>query len=156
MIAALAHATFAPRSGAGVEIARGDKVDTNGNLGVIIYADSFMKSRAKVADAFMRAFLRGCRVVNDAYRGGQLDSGPLGEKVVKAYLSFFEVEDPSLIKAMNPSGCDPNGRPDLAKLEQAYAFFKERGLIQGKTEVKDLLDLEFADRAKQALGPYKP
>ncbi|WP_076858381.1 ABC transporter substrate-binding protein [Bradyrhizobium mercantei] len=150
------HATFALKSGSGVEIARGDKVDPNGNLGVMIYADSFMKKRSKAADGFMRAFLRGCRLVNDAYRNGQLDAGPLGEKVIKAYLGFFEVKDASLIRAMNPSGCDPDGRPDLGKLQEAYAFFKGRGLIQGKTEVKDLLDFEFADRASKALGPYNP
>lgn len=149
------HASIALRNGSGVEIATGDKVDTNGNLGVMIYASSFMKDRPAVAEAFMRAFLRGCRMVNDAYYTGKLDDGELSKKVVAAYQSAFDIKDPELVRAMNPSGCDPNGRPDIAKLQEAYDFFKSRGLIEGKTQVSDLLQFDYADKAAKALGPYR-
>lgn len=148
------HASIALRNGSGVEIATGDKVDTNGNLGVIIYASKFMKDRPAAADAFMRAFLRGCRLVNDAYRAGRLDDGELGTKVIAAYQSAFDIKDTALVRTMNPSGCDPNGRPDLNKLQEAYDFFKSRGLIEGKMQVNDLLQFDYADRATKALGPY--
>lgn len=149
------HASIALRNGSGVEIATGDKVDTNGNLGVIIYASSFMKNRPAVADAFMRAFLRGCRLVNDAYQTGKLDQGELGKKVVAAYQSAFDIKDPELVRTMNPSGCDPNGRPDIGKLQEAYDFFKSRNLIEGNTQVSDLLLFDYVDKAAKALGPYR-
>ena len=41
-------------------------------------------------------------------------------------------------------------------LKNDYKFFRERGLIDGKVTVDQVVDSSFANQAVATLGPYKP
>jgi NitT/TauT family transport system substrate-binding protein len=77
--------------------------------------------------------------------------GVAGDKVVASYKTFTELKDDNLIRAMIPHGCDPDGKLNIAGMKKDYAFFKERGLIQGDIDIEQLIDTSFADRAVREL-----
>lgn len=145
------HATFALNQGYAVRVATGDQIYPNDVLGVIIYSGAFTKARPETAVGFMKAFLRACRLFDSAFEDGKMLPGVAGDKVVASYKTFTELKDDNLIRAMIPHGCDPDGKLNIAGMKKDYAFFKERGLIQGDIDIEQLIDTSFADRAVREL-----
>jgi len=50
---------------------------------------------------------------------------------------------------------NPNGHVNETTLKNDYKFFRERGLIDGKVTVDQVIDSSFANHAVETLGPYK-
>jgi hypothetical protein len=55
-----------------------------------------------------------------------------------------------------PFAVNPNGHVNETTLKNDYKFFRERGLIDGKVTVDQVIDSSFANQAVETLGPYKP
>lgn len=104
------HATVALNQGSAVRVVTGDQIYPNDVLGVMIYSGTLMKNRATTAVGFMKAFLRGCRLFESAYKDGKMLNNEAAEKVVASYKSYTQLKDEALIRAMVPHGCNPDGK----------------------------------------------
>jgi len=124
-------------------------------LGVMVYSQKFINDKGNLPVRFMRAFLRGCRLYNDAYKGGKLQDNPAAEKVIAAFKSYIAISDEQVLRQMVPHGCDPDGKLNLAGMKKDYAFFKAQGSLKGDVDLERLVDMTFADKAAKDLGPYK-
>lgn len=149
------NASIAINNGSAVEVATGDQVDPNGILGIMAFDAALLNDRPETARGFLRAFVRGCRFVNDAYKDGVLQE-EFKAPVVAVYNNHFKIADDELIAGMKPSGCNPDGVPDQGSIDKQYAFFKERGYLEGNPDPAILFDFSLVKDVVAELGPYIP
>ncbi len=83
---------------------------------------------ADVAERFMRAYLRGVRVYNDALKDGRL-AGPKANEVIPILVKYTTIKDESMFRRMILSYCNPDGEVNVASSQKDLAFFRELGLI---------------------------
>jgi NitT/TauT family transport system substrate-binding protein len=142
-------------SGSAVKIMGMDAVYPNQETSVLMYGGAFIANHRDLALKFMRGFLKGARYYNDALANGKL-AGPNADDVIRILQQETRIKDPALLRAITPSGTNPNGKLNVASLRQDLDFFRRQGLIQGQARVEDVVDQSFADQAARQLGPYRP
>jgi NitT/TauT family transport system substrate-binding protein len=120
---------------------------------VVLYSDSFAKQRA-VAQKFMNAYIRALRDYNDALKDGKL-AGPGADEIIAILTEYTTIKDTAAYRIMTPFAVNPDGHVNARSLKNDYAFFKERGLVNGKVTVDQVIDNSFADAAVRALGKYR-
>jgi NitT/TauT family transport system substrate-binding protein len=121
----------------------------------VLYSEQFMRNKRSLAERFMVAYLRAVRDYNSALKDGKLQ-GPGAEEIIKVLVEFTPVKDPKVYREMNAFAVDPDGRLNMAALDNDLAFFSERGLIADpKISTKSVVDLSFIEAAVAKLGPYK-
>ena len=121
----------------------------------VLYSEQFMRTKRPLAERFMVAYLRAVRDYNSALKDGKLQ-GPDAEEIIKVLVEFTPVKDPKIYREMNAFAVDPDGRLNLAALDNDLAFFSERGLIaDAKITTKSVVDSSFIEAAVAKLGPYK-
>lgn len=148
-------ATEAVRSGAAVRVMGDDQIYPNHQLAVVLYASTFAHAHPRAAKAFMRAYIRAVRDYNDALSGGRL-AGPNADEVIAILTEYTPIKDPAIYRAIVPQGTNPDGKLNVASLENDLAFFKSEGVVKGNVTVAQVVDTSFVDAALRALGPYKP
>lgn len=120
---------------------------------VVLYSEKFMKSRRALGEKFMVAYLRAIRDYNRALKDGKL-AGPGADEIIKVLTEATPVKDPAVYRTMNAFAVDPDGKINLAALDNDLAFFRERGLIKDqKLGSADVVDQSFAAAAVKELGP---
>jgi NitT/TauT family transport system substrate-binding protein len=127
-----------------------DDVDPGGHVAGLLYGETFARNTA-AARNFMIGYLRGVRDYWDAY-DGRKDF----QIVVDALKKYTPLKDEDLIRKIPPTGQDPAGRLDPAKLAHYQDWFIEKGLVSQRIDVAKGLDLSFVDYANSVLGPYQP
>jgi len=148
--------TRAIEDGVAVRVAGNDVTYPDQQTAVTFFSDNFIKNRRDVAERFMRAYLRGVRVYNDALKDGHL-AGPRAVDVIPILVKYTAIKDESLFHRMIPSYVNPNGEVNVASLKKDLAFFRELGLIEKKDlNVENIVDPSFAQAAVAKLGPYHP
>jgi ATP-dependent Lon protease len=70
-------------------------------------------------------------------------------------VNLAKIKDPNIYRDMVPNGVNPDGRVNLASLQEDHDLFGSLDLLKGRSEVKDLVDMSFADAAVATLGPYR-
>jgi NitT/TauT family transport system substrate-binding protein len=121
---------------------------------VVTFGSEFVAKRRDVGVRFMKAFIRGARDMNDAQKGGHF-VGSRGDEVIAILAKHSRVKDIELLKAMVPSACDPNGRPNLSSLEKDLEFVQGLGLVGPNIKAAQIVDLSFVEAALADLGLYK-
>jgi NitT/TauT family transport system substrate-binding protein len=114
----------------------------------IVYSEDFAR-KTKVANAFMKAYMQGVRIYNDAMVKG-IDK----EKAIEVIARYAKVK-PEIVRDSFPAGMDPNQRISEAFLDELQAFFVKEKFLRDKIDVKKIIDLSFADAAVKELGAYK-
>lgn len=122
---------------------------------VVLYSEKFAQQRRPVAEKFMVAYLRAVRDYNNALKNGKL-AGPHADEILSILTQYTKIKDRKVYAKMVPFAVNPDGRVNEATLKNDYKFFRERGLIDGKVTVDQVIDSSFADQAVKTLGPYKP
>lgn len=122
---------------------------------VVLYSEKFAQARRATAQKFMVAYLRAVRDYNDALKNGRL-AGPNADEILSILTQYTKIKDRKVYAKMVPFAVNPNGHVNEATLKNDYKFFRERGLIDGKVTVDQVIDSSFADQAVKTLGPYKP
>jgi len=148
------NATLAVDAGKAVRFAGGDEIYPDQQLSVVVYSGEFIRHHPETAKRFMRAYIRAVRDYNDALADGRL-AGPGAAEIIDIMLRYGKIKDARIYRDMVPNGVDPDGRVNLASLQQDHDLFGALGLLKGASSVKDMVDLSFADAAVAALGPYK-
>src|SRR5262245_17864532 len=148
--------TRAIEEGVAVRVAGNDVTYPGQQTAVAFFSDHFIRNRRDAAERFMRAYLRGVRVYNDALMDGRLD-GPRANEVIPILVKYTTIKDESMFRRMVPSYCNPDGEVNVASLRKDLDFFRELGLIEKKdVSVDGVVDASFAKAAVAKLGPYRP
>lgn len=121
---------------------------------VVLYSEKFAQERRATAQKFMVAYLRAVRDYNDALKNGKL-AGPNADEILSILTQYTKIKDRKVYAKMVPFAVNPNGHVNDTTLKNDYKFFRERGLIDGKVTVDQVIDSSFANHAVETLGPYK-
>jgi NitT/TauT family transport system substrate-binding protein len=127
-----------------------DDVDPGGHVAGILYSETFARN-TPAARNWMVAYLRGIRDYWDAY-DGRLDF----QRVVDVLQKYTPLKDEALIRKIPPTGQNPAGYLDPARLAAYQEWFIERGLVTRRADIDQALDQSFLDYANAVLGPYEP
>ncbi len=148
--------TRAIEDGVAVRVAGNDVTYPDQQTAVTFFSDHFISGRRDVAERFMRAYLRGVRMYNDALKDGRL-AGPKANEVIAILVKYTTIKDESMFRRMVPSYCNPDGEVNVASLRKDLDFFRELGLIEKKgVSVDGVVEASFAKAAVAKLGPYRP
>jgi NitT/TauT family transport system substrate-binding protein len=99
--------------------------------------------------AFMKAYLEGVRMYNDA-----IVKGHDKDKAIAVIAKYANVK-PEIVREAFPAGLDPNQRVSKAFLDKLQTFFVQQHFLRSTVDVSKVVDLSFADAAVKELGPYK-
>jgi NitT/TauT family transport system substrate-binding protein len=148
--------TLEIEQGAAARIIGNDVTYPDQQTTVVFYSERFAKSRRELAERFMRAYLRGIRLYNDALKDGHL-AGPAANEIIPILAKYTTIKDEAMLRRIIPSAVNPNGEVSLAGLRHDLAFFRELGLIESKdVSVDGVVDGSFVKAAVEKLGLYKP
>jgi NitT/TauT family transport system substrate-binding protein len=148
--------TRAIEDGVAVRIAGNDVTYPDQQTAATVFSDHFIKGKRATAEGFMRAYLRGVRMYNDALKDGRL-AGPKANEVIPILAKYTTIKDESMFRRMIPNYCNPDGEVNVASLKKDLDFFRELGLIEKKdASVEGVVDPSFAKAAVAKLGPYQP
>jgi NitT/TauT family transport system substrate-binding protein len=138
-----------------VRVAGNDITYPDQQTAVTFFSDQFISNRRDLAERFMRAYIRGVRIYNDALRDGRL-AGPKANEVIAILTKYTPIKDAGMFRRMVPSWVNPNGEVNVAGLKKDLDFFRELGLIEKKDiSVDAVVDSSFAKAAVAKLGPYR-
>jgi NitT/TauT family transport system substrate-binding protein len=147
--------TRAIEEGVAVRIAGNDVTYPDQQTAVTFFSDHFIRNRRDRAERFMRAYIRGVRIYNDALQDGRL-AGPAANEVITIMTKYTAIKDEGMFRRMVPSWVNPNGEVNAASLRKDLDFFRELGLIEKKDiSVDAVLDSSFAKAAVARLGLYR-
>ena len=138
-----------------MRIAGNDVTYPDQQTAVTFFSDHFIKNRRDLAERFMRAYIRGVRVYNDALKDGSL-AGPKADEVIPILVKYTTIKDADMFRRMIPNYVNPDGAMNVASLKKDLDFFRELGLIEKKEiGVEGVVDDSFAKAAVAKLGPYR-
>jgi NitT/TauT family transport system substrate-binding protein len=147
--------TLEIEQGAAVRIVGNDVTYPDQQTAVVFYSERFIKNRHDVAERFMRAYIRGVRLYNDALKDGRL-AGPAANQIIPILTKYTSTKDEAMFRRIIPSAVNPNGEVNLTGLKRDLTFFRELGLIESKDVSADgVVDGSFVKAAVSRLGPYK-
>src|SRR5262245_7099718 len=148
--------TRAIEAGVAVRVAGNDVTYPDQQTAVTFFSDHFIRKQRDLAERFMRAYLRGVRMYNDALKDGRL-AGPKADEVIPILVKYTTIKDEGMFRRMVPSYANPDGAVNMASLKKDLDFFRELGLIEKKDiGVEGVVDDSFAKAAVAKLGPYRP
>ena len=130
-----------------------DLVYPNQQAAVTTYGAPFIVKRKDAAEAFMRAYLRGVHVYNDALKDGHY-RGKDADEIVGIISKYSGFKDVEILRNVVPSACDPNGMPNLDGLQKDLAFIQQLGLVDKALTAEKVVDLSFLRAAVAKVGPY--
>jgi NitT/TauT family transport system substrate-binding protein len=119
-----------------------------GTIVPIVYSETFSQS-TKPANAFMKAYMQGVRIYNDAFVKGK-DK----EKTIEIIARYAKV-NPKTVRESFPAGLDPNQHISLEFLDELQTFFVKQNFLRTPIDVRKVVDLSFAKAAEKELGTYK-
>ncbi len=139
--------------GAAVLFARSDEIYPNQQLAVVLFSEKLITSKRTLAERFMRAYVRGARVYNDALRNGHL-TGPGADDVIDLLIARTNFKDRPLYRSMISPGLNPDCHVNISGLRNDFAFYRSMGWIDKPLDPDALVDDSFCEHAVAALGPY--
>lgn len=139
------------RDGDAVSIIGDDEILPGHQIANLLYSENFANVRSEDAVRFMKAYLRGLRFYAGALANGRFD-GENAEEVIRILMASTALKDREIYKMIIPSGVDPNGAINVQTLKIDLDNYKEAGLIDGKVEIEDVVDMRFLERALKELG----
>jgi len=114
----------------------------------LVYGETLVKDR-KTGEAFMRAYMKGVRDYNDAFRKGKNK-----DKVIDILAQRTQVARDIIARSF-PAGLDPDQRVTAEAMDVFQKFYEGQKLVRKPIDVKKLIDNSYAEAAVKALGPYK-
>jgi NitT/TauT family transport system substrate-binding protein len=141
-------ATQAVRRGVAVKWREAAEVRPGVQAAVVAYSPQFAQ-RTDIARRWMIAYLQGVRDYTDAFTKNLNRA-----EIVGILTRQTAVTDPSLYDQMGFSYIDPNGRVSEDSLVETLEWFTQQGFVSQTPNLRDALDLSFADFAVDRLGWY--
>ena len=133
---------------------RVDEFYPNQQAAVTTFGAAFLKRR-DVAEAFMRGYLRGVHVYNDALKDGKI-AGKDASEMISIIAKYSGVKDENLLRNVVPAACHPDAMPNMEGLQTDLRFIQGLGLVDKKLTVEQVVDLSFLKAAQLKIGMYSP
>lgn len=130
---------------------RDDEIAPHQQVAVVLYGPKFVENR-DLARRFMLAYIKGARYYNDAF---DKKDAAKRKDVVGILVRNTAVKDADLYAKMVMPGIDPNGRVNVDSLASQQDYFLAKGSQKTRLELKQVVDMQYAEWAVQKLGPYK-
>jgi NitT/TauT family transport system substrate-binding protein len=128
----------------------GDQIYPNQQVAVLLYGSDLVQHRPDVAGRFMKAYLRGVRDYNNAFRKNTDRAG-----VVEILSRNTNVKKPELYEKMVMPGLDPNGTINISGMTNDMNWFLSHGFLKQSVDVSGAVDTSFAEKAVKQLGEYR-
>jgi NitT/TauT family transport system substrate-binding protein len=130
----------------------GEEFVPGAQLGILALSSQFALNPDSAA-RFLAGWLKGARLYNDAY--GKKDPRAREEVFLILKKRIPNMTD-ELLERVAPSGLDPDGKINVASLEDQQAFFVSSGSQEQAVDIKVLADAKFSEAAVKLLGgPYQ-
>lgn len=130
---------------------RDDEIAPRQQVAVVLYGPKFAENR-DLGRRFMLAYLKGARYYNIAF--DKSDAAKRND-VVQILVRNTAVKEADLYAKMVMPGIDPNGRVNVDSLADQQDYFLSKGSQKTRIELKQVVDMQYADWAVQKLGQYK-
>ena len=144
--------TQAIDSGSVVVFKHGEEFVPGAQLGILALSSQFASDHDAAA-RYLAGWLEGARLYNDAF--GKKDPRARNEVYAILKKRIPNMTD-ALLDHLAPSGIDPDGKLNLASLQDQQAFFVASGSQQQALDIRELADASFAEDAVKRLGgPYQ-
>jgi NitT/TauT family transport system substrate-binding protein len=114
----------------------------------LVYSEKFRQNKA-LAEAYMRAYVRGVRAYNDAFKKGIRKEEVIGIIADRTHVSKDIIRDSFL------PGLDPNQQMNIAALNAVEQFYASQGRVRNVIDASKIVDMSFAEAAVAKLGVYK-
>ncbi len=141
-------ATVAVQNGSGVKWKGIADVVPGFQQTVVAYNPQFAAQR-DLATRWMKAYLRGVRDYNDAFRKNV--HRPQTVEILAGALSI----KPTLFDGMGFMHIHPDGKVNLASMEDVMRWYVKMGYLSSPVDVARSVDPSFAEAAVTELGPYQ-
>ncbi len=130
---------------------RDDEIAPRQQVAVVLYGPKFAENR-DLARRFMLAYLKGARYYSVAF-----DKGDAVKRndVIQILIRNTAVKEADLYAKMVMPGIDPNGRVNVDSLADQQEYFLSKGSQKTRLDLKQVVDMQYADWAAQKLGQYK-
>jgi NitT/TauT family transport system substrate-binding protein len=143
-------ATLAVRRGVAVKWREMADVQPGIQFTVVLYSPEFATRQSEAARRWMLAYLRGVRDYNDAFRHNRDRAG-----IISILTRYTPVRDAALYDDMGFTYIDPNGRVGEASIAEQLQWYTQQGRVTQPVDLRQVIDLSFADYAVQRLGHYE-
>ncbi len=114
-----------------------EEFDPGHQSGPLIYGKNLLQEKPDLGHRFMRAYVQGVRVYNDAYRKG------IGRDEVNATIARHTGVRQDLVERTVPAGVHPDGCPNVPNLTEQLAWFRRAGHLQRDLRVMATQPPEF-------------
>lgn len=143
----------AESDGIAVRFAGGDEFVPDHPGALLAYSPFFAREREDAAVAWMKGYLRGCRLYNDAFSGEFPHGGDpeAREQVVRILTETTTTTDPAVYENMRMPGLHPEGIIDLEAFQSDQEWYVEHGFQHELVDLDEIYDPSWAERAVAAL-----
>ncbi len=124
----------------------------NYQIAAIFFGKKMMKDK-KTSEAFMRAYIKGCRYYFDnclKKRNGKIVRGPKFDEVMKI-ISKYTGRKPKLI-AMGLNYNDRNGKLFAKDIQHQIDWYYSHGMISKHLDARKIVDMSIWEQSMKELG----
>ncbi len=145
------HVAKAVAEGIAVRIAGDELVYEDQQSAAIFFSEKFISERPELAQAWMKAYVRGLRDYNDAFFHDHQRA-----EVIELLTKWTSVKQVELYDQMVPVGLKPDGGLFVESLAADAQWLTDHGYVKAPVDMSLIVDTSFIEKANQDLGPYIP
>lgn len=119
-------------------------------IAVSIVNTDWAKANPEVARGTFRSVLRGAREFCQAYH-----HGPNRKEVIDILMNHKIFADRATIESMPWQARDPDGKVNVASIEDVQNWFIKAGMLTTRVDVNRLVANHFTEVASKELGPFE-
>ncbi len=127
----------------------GDEIAPGQQIGAVAYSPQFA-AKTDLARAYMRAYIKGLRDYNDAFR-----KGINKDDIIRILAKYTDVTDPSILSSMVPVGMNPDGYLNQDTMKSDLEWYRQVGTVTAPVDMSQVIDNSFCDFIVQQLGKYQ-
>jgi NitT/TauT family transport system substrate-binding protein len=122
----------------------------NDTVAMFLFSQDFVEKQTDAARRFSKAYVRGLRDHYEAATAGK-DRAWINEMIAK----HTTLKDMAVVEQMPMTAVNPDGYVNREIISAAQDWFLERGYVNRKVDLDQIIDTQFADYAVAQLGPYR-
>lgn len=139
------YLTMAINEGYAEEVIASNKVLKNQQSGALFYSPDFIKNK-KNAQKFMKAYLKGVRLYNQALTDKDLMSG-----VIQSLKKHIEISDEKIWLSLRKVGLSNDGQLNKDSMLSDIQWYHDNGYLEKMPTAEQFLDSQFAVTATAEL-----
>src|SRR5262249_49108465 len=114
------------------------------------YSQDFAEKNPKAGKRFAKAYVRALRDWHEAGTTGR-DRAWINDMIIK----HTQLKDRPTVEQQPLTAVNPDGYVNREAISAAQDWFFERGYVQRKVDLNQIIDTQFVDYAVAQLGPYR-